>query len=124
MKAVSTRIDGMSGDFSTANPACCTSDLARSLTPDSAPSTRPPTSMLASVAVADQHGLVAGLGVGHAREVARDRQGHVLLLRAAAAAGAGILAAVAGIDRDHGRLHACYGFRSSYDLVARSSGRR
>src|SRR5882724_2642541 len=38
-KAVSTRMDGMSGALSTAKPACSTCDLCRSLTPPISPRT-------------------------------------------------------------------------------------
>ena len=47
-----------------------------------------------------------GVGVDLAREFARDRERHVLLARAAGAARAGILAAVAGVDRDDQLAHA------------------
>ena len=52
------------------------------------------------VPVARQHGAHVGLLVDALLQLARDRERHVLLVGAAAAARAGILAAVPGIHRD------------------------
>jgi hypothetical protein len=53
------------------------------------------------VAVAGQHGLHARLPVDLRGQRTRHRQGDVLLQRAAGAVRTGILAAMAGVDRDH-----------------------
>ena len=52
------------------------------------------------IAVAGEHRLHAGLGIHAALERARDGERHVLLARAVHADGAGILAAVTGVDGD------------------------
>ena len=52
------------------------------------------------IAVADQHGLHAGISIDLAREFARDREGDFLFLHAGRPARAGILAAMPGVDRD------------------------
>ncbi len=53
------------------------------------------------VAVADQHGAHAVLRVDLCGELARDRERDVFLARAAPPERAGVLAAVARVDRDH-----------------------
>src|SRR5690606_34954606 len=52
------------------------------------------------VAVACEYGLHVGFGVDLALEAARDRQRYVLLVRAAAADGARVFAAMTGVDDD------------------------
>ncbi len=53
------------------------------------------------ISIACEHRVQAGLTIDARSQRARDRERHDLLLRAGRAGGAGIVAAVAGVHRDH-----------------------
>jgi hypothetical protein len=61
------------------------------------------------IAIADQHGAHAGLIVDLGSELLGDGEHYVLFARAASPEGAGVLAAVAGVDHDDDLAAACRG---------------